>query len=282
MKSQFLLKALFGVAVTLFLFNTAQAEIWIKDPTTGCEVWSGDDGSANEVMTWTGSCEEGKAVGLGVLVVHDREGLAVIYNGEMIKGKANGAGSLKFRSEETGEFDQYIGRFEDSKPKGNGIYYSSEGWSFQAYFNGSFDSGDGTLRVEKDEAIIRGRFVDGELIGSALASYSSKSGEYYFGDIENGHRHGVGTLVHANDDAYLGDFDNGVASGVGAFEAADGSVVVGQFANGAPNGAGTYIAPNGDSYQGIFTDGKAEGKVLVTKTDGTQSVENWKNGERQE
>jgi hypothetical protein len=46
----------------------------------------------------------------------------------------------------------------------------------------------------------------------ALASYTTPNGEYYFGDIEDGHRQGLGTLVHANDDAYIGDFDKGVAS----------------------------------------------------------------------
>jgi hypothetical protein len=258
------------------------ADTWVKDPTRECTVWSGDDGSAEEVMTWTGSCEDGKSMGLGVLVVHDKDGLAVVYNGEMREGKADGIGSLKFRNDEAAGFDYYIGGFEDGKPVGDGIFDSSEGWSFQAYFEGSFDSGDGTLRVEEDNAVIRGEFVDGELTGVALASYETPTGEYYFGDIENGQRQGLGTLVHPNDDAYIGDFDKGVASGVGAFEGADGSVVVGQFANGSPNGAGTYIAPNGDSYQGLFKDGKAHGMILVTNADGAQSVENWVDGEKQE
>lgn len=260
----------------------AFADTWVKDPTRDCTVWSGDDGSAEEVMTWTGSCVDGKAIGLGVLVVHDKDGLALVFNGEMNGGKADGVGTLKFRDSETDGFNYYIGGFEDSKPMGRGIYDSSEGWTLEAFFNGSFDSGDGTLRVDEDETVIRGEFKDGELVGVALASYTTPNGEYYFGDIEDGRRNGVGTLVHANDDAYLGDFDKGVASGVGAYESSDGSVVIGQFASGSPNGAATYIAPNGDSYQGMFTDGKPNGMVLVTTADGAQSVENWANGEKQE
>jgi hypothetical protein len=81
-------------------------------------------------------------MGLGVMVVHDKNGLAAVYNGDLKNGKADGVGTLKFRSEETGGFDQYIGGFEDGKPMGDGIFYSSEGWSFQAFFNGRFDSGD--------------------------------------------------------------------------------------------------------------------------------------------
>ena len=57
--------------------------------------------------------------------------------------------------------------------------------------------------------------------------------------------------------------------------------MVGQYEDGAPNGPGTYIAPNGDAYQGVFVDGKAEGMILVTRVDGSQSVETWKDGEQQ-
>jgi len=186
MRNQLALKKLGLFAAALCLSGAVCAETWVKDPTSGCEIWSDDDGSAQEVMTWTGSCEEGRAMGLGVLVVHDKDGLLVVYNGEMRKGRANGAGSLKFRNEEAGGFDRYIGKFEDGKPMGDGLFDSSEGWSFLAYFEGSFDSGDGTLHVKEDDAVIRGQFVDGELTGVALASYETPNGEYYFGDIENG------------------------------------------------------------------------------------------------
>ena len=56
----------------------------------------------------------------------------------------------------------------------------------------------------------------------------------------------------------------------------------GDIANKARDGFGTLIHASGDSYQGIFKDGKAEGLVLVTKADGSQSVETWADGEKQE
>jgi hypothetical protein len=43
------------------------ADIWLKDPTTGCQVWSRDDGTANEVVSWSGSCVGDKAIGAGTL-----------------------------------------------------------------------------------------------------------------------------------------------------------------------------------------------------------------------
>ena len=282
MHKQMLYKVLGGTAVMVFLAGTVHAETWLKDPITDCQVWYPDDGSAKEVITWSGSCENGKATGSGVLVVHDKDGLSAVYNGEMTGGKANGTGSLKFRNVDNAGFNHFLGNFVDGNPTGHGIYRSIEGFSFIGRFNGKLDSGEGLLKTQKDKATLLGKFVDGKLTGRAIASYTTEDGEYYFGGVENEQRHGVGTLIHADKSAYIGDFKNGLASGVGAHEGADGSVTVGQFDESWPNGAVSYIAPNKDVYQGMFTDGKLNGKVLVTKTDGTQSIENWKNGEKQE
>ncbi len=49
MQKQLLLMALGIFAVVLCLSGAAHADVWIKDPITGCEMWSGDDGSAKEV-----------------------------------------------------------------------------------------------------------------------------------------------------------------------------------------------------------------------------------------
>ena len=281
MHKQMLYKVLGGTAVVVFLAGTVHAETWPKDPITDCQVWSADDGGAKEVITWSGSCENGKATGSGVLVAHDKDGLSAVYNGEMTSGKANGTGSLKFRSVDKGGFNRFLGSFVDGLPTGYGIYRSIEGFTFFGKFNGKLDSGEGVLKAQKDKATILGKFVDGKLTGPAVASYTTEDGEYYFGDVENKQRHGVGTLIHADQSAYIGDFKNGVASGVGAYEGANGSVTVGQFDESSPNGAASYIAPNKDVYQGMFAGGKLNGMVLVTKTDGTQSIENWKNGEKQ-
>ena len=282
MHKQMLYKVLGGTAVMVFLAGTVHAETWLKDPITDCQAWSPNDGSAKEVITWSGSCENGKTTGSGVLVVHDKDGLSAVYNGEMTGGKANGTGSLKFRNVDNAGFNHFLGNFVDGKPTGHGIYRSIEGFSIIGRFNGKLDSGEGLLKTKKDKATLLGKFVDGKLSGPAIASYTTEDGEYYFGGVENDQRHGVGTLIHADKSAYIGDFKNGLASGVGAYEGADGSVTVGQFDESWPNGAVSYIAPNKDVYQGKFTDGKLNGKVLVTKTDGTQSIENWKNGEKQE
>jgi len=268
-------------ALSFGVVGSSQADIWLKDPTSGCQVWSWDDGSAKEVVSWSGACADDKAIGVGTLVATDTGGLALVFNGEMKAGKLEGFGALKFRNEETGEYDRYIGNFETSTPKGNGIYDSSEGWRLEGYFYGAFDSGEGTLYLDENDAVIRGEFKDGELVGDAFIYYETTEGEMYFGDISDGARNGFGTLVHANDDAYVGEFEKGVASGVGIYEYDSGALVMGEFEGGAPNGVATVVDADDVSYQGVFKDGQANGLILVTKPDGSQLVETWVDGEKQ-
>ena len=80
-----------------------------------------------------------------------QDGLLAVFNGEMSGGKAEGFGTLRFRNDESGGFNTYLGTFEGNKPYGEGIFESSEGWQFDAFFEGSFDTGDGTLIVFAEE-----------------------------------------------------------------------------------------------------------------------------------
>jgi hypothetical protein len=141
--------------------------------------------------------------------------------------------------------------------------------------------GRGTLTTPEGWQV-RGEIKDGEGIGTLLVYYETEEKELYFGEVENGKRHGSGTLLMPSDDVYVGEFEDGEPSGAGLFDGADGSAFIGMFSNGVPNGAGTALDAAGTTYQGHFVDGKADGKILVTMEDGTQSIETWKNGEKVE
>ena len=62
--------ALVLVAILLYWPRPAVAEPtdknWIKDPITGCGVWT-DKAEQGEIVSWSGGCKEGKASGSGVL-----------------------------------------------------------------------------------------------------------------------------------------------------------------------------------------------------------------------
>ena len=73
-----------AAAMSVCMAGNSHAELWLKDPTTGCEIWSDSLETDKEVPTWSGSCVDGKASGLGVLVVHDKDGLLLVFNGEVL------------------------------------------------------------------------------------------------------------------------------------------------------------------------------------------------------
>ena len=47
--------------------SPATAQGWLEDPVTGCSVWS--DEPDGRIVSWSGVCVDGKASGIGVLVV---------------------------------------------------------------------------------------------------------------------------------------------------------------------------------------------------------------------
>ena len=86
----------------------------------------------------------------------------------------------------------------------------------------------------------------------------------------------------ANEDAYFDDFENGSTSGPGVLETADGRTYMGLFSDGLPNAPGTAVDAEGTVFQGAFVGGKPDGIILVTRSDGGQTTETWKNGEKVE
>ncbi len=232
---------------------TQAEEFWVKVSNQDCTVWSDSALKDNEVLTWSGDCVDGRASGSGTIEWFVDEKLKGTYEGGMRDGRLDGDGVLRVEEKQDGGFDRLEGTFIAGEPDGKA----------------RFDAANGDM--------YEGGFQDGERHG--IGYYRLVNGEEYFGDFEKGQRHGTGLLIDAKGDAYLGEFENGVAKGAGVFEGIDGSKYQGQFANGLPSGAGTYTAPNGDTYQGVFTAGKGNGKFVVTKKDGTQEVQDWKDGE---
>ena len=94
MSNRFNLLAATLAVLSFAVTETGHADIWQKDPSSGCEVWSWNDESAKEIISWSGSCEDGKAIGTGSLVVMDKDGLALVFRGEMKAGKVDGWATL--------------------------------------------------------------------------------------------------------------------------------------------------------------------------------------------
>jgi len=68
---------------------------WLKDPITGCAVWT-EKTEGQEVISWSGGCRDGKASGRGVLSWFSKAKLTTRFEGTMVAGKAEGLGQLDF------------------------------------------------------------------------------------------------------------------------------------------------------------------------------------------
>lgn len=237
------------------LVGPAHAEdIWVKTSNQDCTVLADAPLKDNEAVTWSGSCPDGRASGVGTLEWIVDGKIAGYYEGGMADGTLNGEGVLRREVEKENGFDRLQATFVAGEAEGEARYDAPNG----DYFVGEVKNG------ERD----------------GLGYYRELAGVEYYGDFENDEQNGIGVLTDAEGNAYFGQFEQGAGKGAGVYEAADGSSFLGQFADSEPNGAGTFVAPNGDIYQGQFKAGKADGMVLVTKADGSQSVEEWKDGEK--
>ncbi len=252
---------------------------WLRDPLSNCLIWTSGDSVQGEGATGTGSCINGMANGRGSLVFWDAKGFEARYDGDVLNGKADGAGTVWYRADDGTGYDRISGTFKSGQPVGDVAITSADGYVFEGELVEGVGHGIGKLTTPEG-LVADGEIKDGQAIGPVLVYVESDDGEIYFGDVENGKRHGFGALVAADDSSYVGEFVQGAPSGGGMFDAANGSRFLGQFASGSPNGAGTALDPDGTSYQGKFVDGVPEGLILVTAPDGTQTVETWKDGSK--
>ena len=246
---------------------------WIEDSVTGCSVWSVDKPGPSAGVSWTGSCVDGKASGRGELVWWDEKGLAGRYSGEMNAGKLEGSGRLFVRDDESGKFSEFMGRFTDSEPEGVGFARTANGEQFIGELIDGVRHAKGTA-LTPEGWLVKGEFEDGKAVGTFIIDYTTEEGQRYFGQAENGKRQGYGVLVADDDDFYAGQFEDGLPDGPGIYKGTGGDRYTGDFANGKPNGFGTSIDAEGNVLQGRFVDGEPVGTVLVTLSDGTQSVSN--------
>ena len=160
---------LLASAAAILAVGAASAETWLKDPITGCEIWSDGTSGASEAATWSGACHDGKADGRGYLVWQVDGELIGTYDGEMRGGRLHGEGDLKLRND-AGTFDRYTGQFADGEPRGDGTIVTAEGWKLVGTFEGSFDNAKG------------------------IAFYETEEGALYLGDVEDNKRNGVAVL----------------------------------------------------------------------------------------
>lgn len=269
-----------GLALAAFLGSpqsgaaaTAEAN-WLKDPITGCAVWT-EHPASKAVISWSGGCQDGKASGPGVLSWFEDGKLTLRFEGTMVAGKAQGAGKVDFWLKNG--YAQYRGELKDSDFHGHAVLVLAD----QSRAEGEFQGGslNGYVAFARTNgASYTGQVKDNQPHGRGRQVLSTK--EEYFGEFKAGKREGQGTLLLANGDIYKGAFKNDQPDGLGKLLTVEGGVYEGPFKAGQPHGEGTFTTPEGDVARGRVVEGKPEGQIVFTLKNGGTRVETWKKGKK--
>ncbi len=132
------------IAAALLAACAASADALIVDGSSGCVVHNPNP-RAGETIEWSGGCKDGTAHGAGVLhwFLHgDPNGR---FEGNLVRGRIDGAGTAYYPSGNryAGEFSEgvpdgagtfhfkdgrrLVGRWSDGKPDGPGVMFSADG-----------------------------------------------------------------------------------------------------------------------------------------------------------
>lgn len=102
-----------------------------------------------------------------------------------------------------------------------------------------------------------------------------QAGGQYTGDMEDGKRHGIGTLYYHSGDRYQGEFHQGSKHGLGTYYYSSGDRYRGSFHNDRMHGRGKYFGFNGELYEGEFREGMRHGGGVYHYADGSTYEGDW-------
>lgn len=234
----------FPVLLFCLFLSPAHAGEWATDPENGCQAWNPKP-QANETISWSGACVDGKAEGFGV---HK-----FLVNGE---------------TQRTCECHFVAGR-----QNGKGVASYPNGSRLEANFVNDVPEGKGSL-LWADGSRYEGDFLQGKRTGKGQLAFAS--GNRYEGDFLEGKLHGRGSFTWADGNRYEGDFVEGKRSGKGIFIWKNGDRYEGVFVDGKRTGSATYVWASGERYVGNFLDGKKDGYGEETAKNGRLRRGLWK------
>ena len=219
---------------------------WIHDPDSGAEVW---DRSSDEIASlrdcralwdksppsapiatakWSGDVHNGKASGVGRLVVLRDGSPAYEYAGPLCDGFMHGNGSLDLP-----DGTRHVGGFLRGRPSGRGTRSFPDGRRVDCLWEGDAACGS-----------------DCDIL------YGEPDGGYYRGSVSNSLADGIGYESLPDGSGYLGDWRAGAKSGKGIWLMPNGDRFVGPFSSGVANGPGVLITEGGERFAVRMRDGR--------------------------
>jgi hypothetical protein len=138
----------------------ARAGEWAADAKTGCQVWNPNP-QLDEVVTWSGLCNNGRAEGPGTVHWTTGEIAVETDEGEWHDGRQAGKGTQSWQS------GHYDGDIADGEPEGTGIL-TLRNLRYEGQFRHGKPNGSGTLTARSEA--VSGIWKDGCLQGKRKAS----------------------------------------------------------------------------------------------------------------
>ncbi|GMB10274.1 MAG: hypothetical protein NkDv07_0061 [Candidatus Improbicoccus devescovinae] len=275
---RFVITGLFGVVGVLYLYFNLfhpmlEGKLWYAKIILNTQKYGTITGKAkiydtDHVLIYQGNVITGKANGYGVQ--YRRDG-TLIYKGDFILDKYKGNGELYDESEKM----IYKGGFESNKYQGEGRKINSLGvTTFIGNFDVGMRSGKG---VEYDPQsglrIYYGEYNNDVRSGRGVVYDTDGESVVYEGNFSNNLYHGEGKKFVNNHLIYTGNFENGDYSGKGILYDEKSGIIkyVGEFSEGLYNGSGKMYDPLTMKliYDGDFKTGKRHGTGVAYDALGT-------------
>ena len=115
---------------------------WIIAENQSCQLWDASGVSGDEVVTWSGTCVEGKASGQGRAVWRTPGGVHV-YEGGYLNGRQHGYGTYIWP-----DGDRYEGEYRNGKKHGHGTFTWADGDRYQGEYRDAKLHGWGVFTKE--------------------------------------------------------------------------------------------------------------------------------------
>src|SRR3990167_8060583 len=133
-----------------------------------------------------------------------------LYEGQWLKGKPHGTGSLLETSQTS-----FSGEWSEGKKEGKGTLRWANGDSYEGQWSNDQFSGQGRLSFHNGSHEYVGQFELGNIHGKGVMKWG---GNVYEGQWQNNVKQGTGAIVFCNGDKYSGTWAADRFCGTGLFE----------------------------------------------------------------
>mmetsp|Transcript_2418 Transcript_2418/g.2751 ORF Transcript_2418/g.2751 Transcript_2418/m.2751 type:complete len:655 (-) Transcript_2418:57-2021(-) len=162
-------------------------------------------------------------------VISTKKG-SIVYQGEFVRGKISGVGSMFFDNG-----SRYDGEWNEGMMNGYGIFAEFNGDLYVGEWLKNCRSGHGRA-VWKDGTFYEGEWCNNKPHGTGY--FHAVNGFTYDGIFKDGEMKGRGKCWWKNRDQYEGSFNSGRMDGRGTYKFSNGAVYEGRFRNDTMEGHG--------------------------------------------